>query len=75
MRVVSTAQVLKVMDELDRAVVKRPAQAKEALAAHIESVLTPGPDGYTAKLTFQKGTGRVQEGGGLFVQSGCGGRI
>ena len=63
------------MDELDRAIVRKPAQAKEALAAHIESVLIPGPDGYTAKLTFQKGTGRVHEGGGPFVQTGCGGRI
>jgi hypothetical protein len=75
-RVVSTAQVMKAMDELDRAVVRKPAQAKEHLAALIESiVLKPGPDGYSARLTLRNGTGRAPEEGGLFVQSGCGGRI
>ena len=75
-RVVSTAQVIKVMDRLAQVLVKKPAAAKEALASIIESiVLTPGPEGYTAKLTVRNGTGRAPEGGGLFVQSGCGGRI
>jgi hypothetical protein len=73
-RVVSTAQVMKVMDRLARLIEKKPAEAKEALACIIESiVLTPGLEGYTAKLTVRNGTGRAPEGGGLFVQSGCGG--
>ncbi len=46
----------------------------EALASIVESiVLTPGPDGYTAKLTLK--TEQAAPGGGLFVQSGCGGAI
>jgi len=49
--VVSTAQVLKAMDALDRLVARKPAEAKKALASIVESiVLTPGVDGYTAKL-------------------------
>ncbi len=73
-RVVSSAQVLKAMDALDRLIARKLAEAKEALASVVESiVLTPGADGYTAKLTVRNGTGRAPEGGGLFVQTGCGG--
>jgi hypothetical protein len=73
-RVVSTAQVLKAMDAVDRLVARKPAEAKEALASIVESiVLTPGVDGYTAKLTLK--TEQAAPGGGLFVQSGCGGGI
>jgi len=75
LRVVSTARVMKAMDELDRLVARKPAEAKEALASIIENiVLMPRPDGYTAKLTVRNGTGRAPEGGGLFVQSGWGAR-
>lgn len=73
-RVVSTAQVLKAMDALDRLVQRKPADAKEALASIVQSiVLTPGADGYTAKLTLK--TEQAALSGGLFVQTGCGGRI
>ena len=62
LRVVSTARVMKAMDELDRLVARKPAEAKEALASIIENiVLMPRPDGYTAKLTVRNGTGRAPE--------------
>ncbi len=49
---VSTAQVLKTMDALGRLLARKPAEAKEALASIVESiVLTPGADGYTRTAT------------------------
>ena len=64
---------MKAMDALDRAALRRLAQAKEALAAIIESiVLTPGPDGYAAKLTLKNRT--AAPGSGLFVQTVAGAR-
>ena len=53
----------------------RPANVQmlttQALAGHESIVLTPGPDGYTAKPTVRNGTGRSPEGGGLFVVIAC----
>jgi hypothetical protein len=52
--VVPAAQVRKGLDELARAVAKRSAERKEALTYLVERIiLTPGPDGYTAKLTLR----------------------
>ena len=52
----------------------RPAEAKDLLADLIERiVLSPGPDGYSAKLVLKNGA--ATRGGGRFVQSGCGGAM
>lgn len=63
---------MKFTGQLHGSVTKPPAQAKHNLASIVEGiVLTPGPDGYTAKLTVRNGTGDPE--GGLFVEGSCGG--
>jgi site-specific DNA recombinase len=69
---VVTATVMKLMDRLEVLAQHKPAEAREALAGIIESiVLTPGPDGYSAKLVLKNEAATL--GGGRFVQHGCGG--